>query len=163
MLKRIIHFEDFDGNPDSVEAYFHLSKLELIELEVEFQEGLAAAIQRIIAAEDRKAMINEFKRIILWSYGVRSEDGKRFTKTEAIRQAFMESPAYSALFMELATEDGKAAEFINGVLPADMVAQAQQQAKLQELQRQNEFIMTTAAGTLAPPPPPPANPGHISG
>lgn len=152
MLKRIINFDDFDGKPDSVEAYFHLSKAELIEYEVEFKEGLAGAIQRIINAEDRKEMIAEFKRIILMSYGVRSDDGKRFIKTEELRNAFQQTPAYSALFMELATEDGKAAEFINGVLPADMVAQAQ----LMQAEQQNNQIKTAVIGTLAPPPPPPA-------
>lgn len=152
MLKRIINFEDFDGKPDSVEAYFHLSKAELVEYEVEFKEGLAAAIQRIINANDRKEMIAEFKRIILMSYGVRSDDGKRFVKSEELRNAFQQTPAYSALFMELATEDGKAAEFINGVLPADMVAQAQQMQA--ELANKQNHIPTL--GTLAPPPPPPA-------
>lgn len=159
MLKRIINFEDFDGKPASVEAYFHLSKAELVEYEVEFKEGLAAAIQRIINANDRKEMIAEFKRIILMSYGVRSDDGKRFVKSEELRNAFQQTPAYSALFMELATEDGKASEFINGVLPADMVAQAQQiQLEQQALEKNNTLAAVAAppSATLAPPPPPPA-------
>ena len=34
--------------------------------------------------------------------------------------AFSETEAYSKLFMELATDDVKAAEFVNGIIPADL-------------------------------------------
>jgi hypothetical protein len=52
-----------------------------------------------------------------------SEDGKRFIKGEAIQQEFMQSPAYSELFMELATDAGAAAEFVNGIIPKGLPEQ----------------------------------------
>ena len=120
MLKRTINYTDFDGNNHSEVFYFNMSKSELIELDVSHKSGFAENIQRIIAAEDRQALIAEFKNLILVSYGVRSEDGKRFVKSDELRNELEQSAAYDALFMELATNDQAAAEFINGVIPQEL-------------------------------------------
>jgi hypothetical protein len=51
---------------------------------------------------------------------VRSEDGKRFIKNDQLREEFTQTAAYDALFMELATDEDAAANFIQGILPKDM-------------------------------------------
>lgn len=121
MLKREIKYTDFEGKEGLEIAYFNLTKSELIELEVEYDSGLEATIKRIIGTNDRKALIAEFKRIILLSYGKKSDDGRRFIKSEELREEFAQTAAYDALFLELATNDEAAADFIKGVLPPDMV------------------------------------------
>lgn len=50
------------------------------------------------------------------AYGVKSEDGRRFMKSEEISRSFMESPAYEILFEELVTNDKAAADFVNAVM-----------------------------------------------
>lgn len=120
MLKREIKYTSFDGEEAVDIVYFNLTKTELIELEVEQKDGLDVVIRRIIAADDKKALIAEFKRVILAAYGVKSDDGKRFVKNETVREEFMQTAAFDALFMELATNDEAAANFIQGILPADM-------------------------------------------
>lgn len=120
MLKRDITYTNFDGNEVTDTYYFNLSRTELIELEVSYDGGLAAAIQRIIDSKDLRALIKEFQRIILASYGVKSEDGKRFVKNDQIREEFTQTAAYDALFMELATNEDSASEFIRGIVPADL-------------------------------------------
>ena len=122
MLKKTIDYEDYNGNKVSESFYFHLSKPELIELEVDYDKGLAAEITKIVETENNKELIAIFKRIIALSYGVKSADGKRFSKSDDIREEFLESPAYVELFMELATDADAAAEFIKGLMPADMAA-----------------------------------------
>ena len=68
-----------------------------------------------------KNIIKIFKDLILKSYGEKSIDGKRFEKKNgALAEAFAETEAFSELFMELATDADKAAEFVNGIVPADM-------------------------------------------
>jgi hypothetical protein len=120
MLKRTIMFEDFNGVQSTEVYYFNLSKSELIELEVGYKAGLQAALTKIIEAEDKASLIAEFKKIILLAYGIKSEDGKRFIKSDELRKEFEQTAAYQQLFMELALDESKAAEFINGVLPKDM-------------------------------------------
>src|SRR5580765_5805797 len=132
MLKKSITYEDFNGETVSEDFFFHLSKAELVELELSHEGGLSAALERIIAAEDGKSIIAEFKNIILSSYGVRSEDGRRFVKNQTLRDEFESTEAYSTLFMELVTDTEAAVVFINGVIPADMVAEAARLAQTEQ-------------------------------
>jgi hypothetical protein len=124
VLKKTITFEDFNGETVSEDFFFHLSKAELVELELSHQGGLSASLQRIVAAEDGKGIIAEFKNIILGAYGKRSDDGKRFIKNQQLRDEFESSEAYSTLFMELVTNTDAAIEFINGVIPSGMAEEA---------------------------------------
>jgi hypothetical protein len=120
MLKKTIKYEDFDGNEVEETYYFHLSKAELVELEMSHEGGLHDYLQRIVDSNDGKAVIAEFKNLILAAYGERSDDGKRFIKSQEMRDEFASTEAYSTLFMELCVDADKAAEFINGMVPAGL-------------------------------------------
>jgi hypothetical protein len=120
MLKRDITYEDFNGDTITEAFYFNLTRTEIIELEVAYEGGLEAALKRIVAAENRQQLITEFKKIVLLSYGVKSEDGKRFIKNDRLREEFSQTPAFDILFMDLATNDDAAAVFVKGILPKDM-------------------------------------------
>ena len=120
MLKRTIKYEDFEGNPIEEEFYFNLSKSELIELEVQYEKGLADTLQDIVKANDTKSLVAEFKKLVLLAYGQKSLDGKRFIKSDELREEFAQSLAYDSLFMELATDDKAAASFIQSIVPRDL-------------------------------------------
>lgn len=133
MLKRVIEYMDLDGNPVTDEFYFNFSKPELVEMLGDFPDGLEGYLKMI--ASDRRGgdIIRIFRDILSKSVGRRSEDGKRFIKDDEARSAFMDSDAYSVMFMELVTNAQKAAEFFNGVIPKDLVEQvkkAEQEAKM---------------------------------
>jgi hypothetical protein len=123
MLKRSVTYTDFNGDDVTEVLYFHLTKPELIEMEVETAGGLSAMLQRISENVDKKAIVAEFKNIILTAYGEKSDDGKVFRKSPELRENFANSAAYSHLFMELATDEKAAADFVNGVMPKDLVVQ----------------------------------------
>lgn len=123
MLKKSVTYEDFNGNEVTETFSFHLSKAELIEMEAERRGGLAAYLQHIVDTNDGAAIINAFKDLLTRSIGKVSDDGRRFEKNEAIRDDFMESPAYSELFMSMATDAGAAAEFVNGIIPKGLPEQ----------------------------------------
>ena len=86
MLKKTITYEDFNGEEVSEDFFFHLSKAELVELELSHEGGLSESLQRIVAAQDGKSIIAEFKNILLTSYGQKSADGKRFIKNQQLRE-----------------------------------------------------------------------------
>lgn len=123
MLKRSITYEDFNGETTTDIFYFNISKPELIELEVEVDQGFTNWLQQIIETKEKKGLIEQFKRIILLAYGEKTPDGKRFVKSDELREQFSQTAAYQTLFMELATDDDAAAAFLKGVLPNDMVAE----------------------------------------
>lgn len=133
MLKKSITYEDlFSGGMVTEDFYFHLSQAELVEIEMSHKGGLSEALKKIIATEDGKVIIAEFKNIILKAYGVRSANGSQFIKNEQLREEFAASEAYSVLFMELVTNAGVASDFINGIIPAKLVQEA---AKVEEATR----------------------------
>lgn len=124
MYTKVIKYEDYDGNQRSMEAHFNLNKAELLELQVSWDGGLEKVLHKIIEEHDQKRMMEMFKMIILKSYGVKSLDGNRFDKSPEHVEAFTQTEAYSELFMELATNDEAAAEFINGIMPKSLVEEA---------------------------------------
>ena len=117
MLKKRIKYTDYDGNNREEDFYFNLSKAELIELELSTEGGLEQMIQKITDTRDMPKLIELFKRLILMSYGEKSENGKRFIKNKELSDAFAQTEAYSELFMELATDDKAASDFVNGIIP----------------------------------------------
>jgi hypothetical protein len=136
MYTKVINYEDYDGNPRTKEAHFHLNKAELLEMQASWDGGLEKVLKRIVDEKDQKRMIEMFKMIILKSYGEKSLDGNRFMKSPEITEAFTQTEAYSELFMELATNDKSAAEFVNGILPKDMIAEAEKAQKQEAEQKQ---------------------------
>ena len=120
MFKKPITYQDFDGRTVTEDFYFNLTKTELLILESQTPGGLAASLERIGKSNDFNLIVSEFVRIVLATYGVRSEDGKRFIKDEQVIKEFQQTNAWDELFWELATKADAAAEFINGVFPKDM-------------------------------------------
>lgn len=123
MLKKTITFTDFDDVQRTEDFYFNLSKPELMEMQLSAEGGLEKRIKKIISTQDTKQIIAIFKDIILKSYGEKSDDGKRFIKNQELTEAFSQTNAYNELFMELATDDKAAAEFINGIIPASVATE----------------------------------------
>lgn len=120
MLKKQIKFVDFNGNPQVITAYFHLSEVEIVRLDVEYEGGLEAHIAGFDPESNPKAILDTFEKLITESYGVKSEDGLRFVKeVEGVRLSdnFMQSAAYNALFMELISDADKAADFFRSLVP----------------------------------------------
>lgn len=120
MLKKTITYTDYNGNSRTEDFYFNLTKTELMKMEMGTNGGLSEMVKSIIAAQDQAALIQIFEDLILKAYGVKSLDGKRFEKSTQLSEAFAQTEAYDQLFMELATDADAAAQFINGIVPAEM-------------------------------------------
>ena len=117
MLKKTITYTDYDGNERTEDYYFNLKKSEVMEMEMGTTGGMRKMLEKIVAEQDSKRIIETFKDIILRAYGEKSPDGKRFIKSQELADAFSQTEAYSELFMELATNAEAAAVFINGIIP----------------------------------------------
>ena len=121
MLTKPIKYVDFNGVEREEDFSFNLMQSEITEMQLSKQGGLAEYVNRIIKAQDAPQLIRVFKELILKAYGTVSEDGKRFIKSEEMSEAFAQTNAYSKLFTELASDDRAAAEFINGILPPELL------------------------------------------
>lgn len=118
MLKKTITYRDFNDEERTEDFYFNLTEAELAEMELGTQGGFGNKLEQILKAKDTPTLASIFKDILLRSYGVKSDDGKRFIKDAELTKAFTQTNAYSDFYMELATDDQKAAAFIKAVLPA---------------------------------------------
>lgn len=120
MLKKTITYTDYNGVERTEDFYFNLSKAEVMEVELGTSGGYAEMLEKVVAAQDAPTIIKIFKELVLKAYGEKSSDGKRFIKSEELSQAFSQTEAYSILFMELATDDKAASDFVNGIMPTNV-------------------------------------------
>lgn len=120
MIEKTFTYVDFKGVKRTETKHFHLMKSEIMELEMTTEGGLAERIQRVVNAKDTPTIIHIFKDLILRAYGELSEDGRRMIKNDELREEFSQTEMYSQLFMELATNDEAASEFIIGIMPSDL-------------------------------------------
>ena len=97
-----------------------MNKAELVELELSTKGRLTVMMDRIIAAQDNATLFKIFKDLVSKSYGVLSDDGRKFVKNQEVLDDFMQTEAYSIIFSELATNAEAAAEFFNNVIPQNL-------------------------------------------
>lgn len=117
MFKKTIKYVDYKGNEREEDFYFNITKSELVEMELAQKGGMSEYLEKITKAQTKDELIMWFKKIILKAYGEKSEDGRRFMKSEEIAKAFSETEAFNQLYMELITDEKKAADFVNAVVP----------------------------------------------
>lgn len=131
MLKKTIKYTDYNGVEREEPFYFNLTKAEIMEMEMSTVGGFAEMIEKIVAAQDTPTLIRIFKDLILKAYGEKSPDGRGFIKLDEegrpLSNRFVQTEAYSELFMELATDAEAATAFINGIVPADVAKEANKQ------------------------------------
>ena len=145
MIAKTIKYKDYNGVEREDKLFFNLTQAELTEMELSVDGGLVEMIKGIVEAKNQPEIIKIFKKLILKAYGEKTADGKRFRKTDdngaPLSIAFSETEAYSKLFMELATDDEKAADFVNGIMPSDLDKKALQEEiakQKKELEQSNQ-------------------------
>lgn len=131
MYRKLVTYDDFNGEEQTEELFFHLTKAEIIDLEVGTKKGegsLSASLQRIIDTKNGEEMYRTFKHILEVSHGEKSDDGRHFVKNAETRERFLSSGAYSALIEEMLANTDFAIEFVLKILPRGLQEEAQQLA-----------------------------------
>lgn len=122
MFARTFEYTDYNGQPRKDTWWFNLTKAELMKMELGAWGGLDTLLKRLIREENPSEIVDMFEKIILGAVGEKSPDGRRFIKSEEIRQDFYQTQAYSDLFYELVTDSKAVAAFLKGAIPADLAA-----------------------------------------
>ena len=129
MYKKTIKYTDYNDVEREEDFFFNLSEVELTEMEASVPGGLIAKMEKAVKDKDGAALMGIIKTFILNSYGVKSDDGRRFIKDPKLTEEFMQTPAYGAFYMDLATNENAASSFITGILPPKLRAQAEKASK----------------------------------
>ena len=146
MLKKTVTYEDWNGKTRTEDFYFNLTRTECAELEYGLGPGksLSESFQTLIETRDMGEIIKTMKDIVLKAYGIKSDDGRRFMKNDEIRTAFVENPAFDEIYMELATDSDKAADFLTGIIPSQAIDQLGPNPKQELLNRTNAAIANSS-------------------
>lgn len=134
MYVKEVEYTDFNGVARKERFYFNLTKAEILDMELGKTGGFTEYIKKVIEAQDTPTLMTLFKSLLLKSYGVKSDDGRRFIKNDQVREEFEQTQAFSDLYMMLALDDNEASKFVNGIMPADMhISDEQKQQYAKEL------------------------------
>lgn len=124
MLGENIKYTDYNGVNREEKFFFNLSKAELMEMELGVEGGLSEILKKIIKEQNVPRIMEIFKKLVLKAYGEKSQDGKRFIKVDEkgvpLSQYFEQTPAYSELYVRLASDAEYAAKFVRGIIPSDI-------------------------------------------
>lgn len=137
MYKKTITYTDFDGKERIEDAYFNLTKSELIDFALELPDNVSdsianepegtdesKALTKVMSAFTSKSIFKFLKDLILKSYGVRKDEGRRFAKVDEngkpLSMEFKETMAFEVIMDEFMTDDKAAADFVNAVIPASI-------------------------------------------
>ncbi|MBR3720628.1 MAG: hypothetical protein IKN09_02690 [Clostridia bacterium] len=117
MLKEKIKYVDYNGLEREEDFYFNLNKVELVELQLNTPGGFDKKLSEAIEKQDIPSIVSIVKDLVIKSYGVKSEDGKRFIKSKDLTDSFVQSEAYNTLFMKIVSDADYATKFINSIIP----------------------------------------------
>lgn len=117
MFVKTITYTDYDGVERTEKYMFNLTQAELVKMNFSDYGKMDEILQDIIDSKDAKRIMERTEDLIDRSYGVKSEDGRRFIKNAEVLAEFKQSPAYDKFFMELATDAKACADFVNNIMP----------------------------------------------
>lgn len=118
LVKTIKYVNPFNNEEEEQSFYFHLTKMEIIEI------NLLDDLQAVAASTDPKRIIPTLKRIVKAAVG--QKIGEKFVKSEEFSDAFVASDAYSEMFMAMLGADDAAeqmAAFVKGLIPVGLEPQ----------------------------------------
>ena len=124
MISKHVKYENFEGQTVEEDLYFHLSKSDLLTLEVRYGMSFQDYVNQLMKKNDRYGLINLAKDIILDAYGVKTSSNQ-FNKTKEIKESFQYSPAFDEVLLDLMSDEEKFRQFLEGVVPSDVRAQIQ--------------------------------------
>lgn len=129
MFIKTINYKDFDGNERSEDFYFNLTQSEILKLETSLNGGLTSYMNLMVQKQSQPDIMSLFEKIIDASYGVKSLDGRTFTKTPEALAEFKSTAAYDKFFMEICMDEVKASEFLLKIMPSDISEKVQKAAE----------------------------------
>lgn len=146
MIKKTITFENFLGEEETDSFYFNLSKGELVKMQMsainQKTESFQDKLEKIGKTLNGQALVDVVDEIVLNGFGVKSTDGKKFTKSAQLSEDFKSTGAYSELIVELCTSADAMAEFVNGLVPAKLREEVKNEvATTQTARERSEALM----------------------
>jgi hypothetical protein len=146
MISEFIKYNDLDGKPVVKEWYFSLDKAEIAEMKIRHDDEtgtLEDYLDRIIKEQDNNKLLDNFQTILFKSVAIRPAGANHLVKNQNIRDEFVGSGAYEAMFMKMLGDAEYAANLVNGIIPKDMAEQAAKAAEKNQQFTDAELLAMT--------------------
>lgn len=127
MLKETVTYTDYDGKERTEDLYFNLEKHELIDLAFDLPDDIIVADEETGEIKENhmveklgdRGIYKFIKDVIKKAYGVKSDDGRRFIKSDELTLEFTQTPMYDSILTKLTSDNDAATKFITTVIPAN--------------------------------------------
>jgi hypothetical protein len=143
MIRKEIQFTNYNDEKETGVFYFNMSKGELVMQQMgaidQHTESFQDKLEKIAKNLQGQALVDTLKEIIFDAYGEKTTDGKNFVKVRNgvhLVENFLSSGAYSELVVELLSSAQGMADFVNGLMPADLRDQVNQEVNRQQAARE---------------------------
>lgn len=117
MITKEFTYVDYNGVTRKETHRFHFTLQEITSMELGVDGGFTNMLKKL----SDKIAVPELERILKTlidkSYGVMSDDGRKFVKREEYLEDFKSTEMYSQLYMELLQDSQAALAFIKGTFP----------------------------------------------
>ena len=101
MFQTTVNYTDFDGHERKETLYFNITEQQMRDLYQEDPDFNEKTLNSMLEGRDTGEMLRIMKKLILASYGVKSEDGKVHKKNKEIRENFECSAAFEQLMDDI--------------------------------------------------------------
>lgn len=121
MFKWTTEYKGFDTEETFKETfYFNLTEAEILDWQGSRAGGMDTYIEKLKDRKDFPSLMETVKEFVTRSYGVKSDDGRKFIKSEEALNDFMQTEAFNEFYMKLYTDSKFAQDFINGIYPESL-------------------------------------------
>jgi len=139
MIKLPITFEDFDGNTQTKDVYFHLSRRELLDYDAPAKKRRLEQLQEKFGDGSNidendpesygpflKEYLDIFEDLLAPAYGIRVDDanGQSFVKDETTRN-ITQTAWYQDWLFQIAQQPDQMGEIIQRLMPKDVIKEVE--------------------------------------
>lgn len=128
MIKKSLTYKNLDGDAVTEDFYFSLSMGDILEKAAD--DAQVAELMALAKGTDKAKIMRTFTDLIAQSVGKRG--GMGLVKSPEFSSEFMNSDAFSVLIWEILNDAKSAAEFVNGLFPADVVKKLAESGALEQ-------------------------------
>ncbi len=116
MITKTVKYIDFDGNEQEDTFQFNMNAAEFVKLDASQKGGLIKSLQNLVEIQNNEEIYKILESLLLDTIGRKSQDGKRFIKTDPDTVAlFTESNAMSEMIIEFLQNPDRLASFMEGL------------------------------------------------
>ena len=125
MIKKTVHYTDYNDREREETLYFNLSRAEFDDINDEMPGGIQGVINGLADTNNIRGFIKTVKELVKKSYGVKSNDGKRIIKNQEILDEFVQSEAYSVVLDDVLGSVESMLVFLRGIFPTGHLTPAE--------------------------------------